>query len=269
MNKLNKLITGIKVLMSKPYLINKVIDDESLHQDIIKKSHPQFSEGIPVIEITQLLPEINEEITPYSFLGGGSLITDLVLLKGLAKLYPDCFYFEIGTWRGESVANVATVTPNCFTFNLPTKNLIELGCNDEYIEQQEFFSKNINSITHLKGDSTNFDFSPYYGKCDLVFIDGDHRYAGVLNDTKIAYKLLKDENSIIVWHDYLNHSDDIRWDVVRGILDGSTKKELPHLYNVSNTLCAVYTKKPLKPLSITKVLTPNKVFKVIIEAKNL
>lgn len=269
MNKLNKLLSGIKVLFSKPYLINKIIDDESLHHDIIKKSHTTFSDGLPIIELTQLLPEINEEITPYSFLGGGSLITDLALLKGLAKQYNDCFYFEIGTWRGESVANIATVSKNCFTLNLPNQILKGMGYNDEYLDQQGFFSKNIASITHLKGDSTNFDFSPYYGKCDVVFIDGDHRYAGVLNDTKIAYKLLKDENSIIVWHDYINHSFDIRWDVMRAILNGSTKNEFPHLYHVSNTLCAVYTKKDVKSLHVKQVLTPNKVFKVNIEAKNL
>lgn len=269
MSKISKLIKGISTLIKKPYLINKIIDDESLYHDKIKLSYPKFADGFPVVELTQLLPEINESIYSFAFLGGGSLPTDLLLLKGLAKQYPDCFYFEIGTWRGESAVNIASVTPNCYTLNLPNEALKNLGCNDEYLKQQGFFSNQNKSITHLKGDSTNFDFSPYYGKCDVVFIDGDHRYEGVLNDTKIAFKLLKDDNSVIVWHDYINHSFDVRWDVVQGILDGCNSNDLKYLYYVNNTLSAVFTKKSLIPASLTKMLTPNKIFSLKIEAKKL
>lgn len=268
MNKIKKLLTGLQLLITKPYLINKVIDDESIHHKKIQTKSKQYQDGLPLVDLTTVLPSFNETVSPYAFLGGGSLITDLALLKGLAKQYPNCFYFEIGTWRGESVANVATVTPNCYTLNLPDEALKQLGCSDEYINQQEFFSKAISSITHLKGNSRTFDFSPYYGKCDLVFVDGDHHYDSVLNDTQIAFKLLKDENSIIVWHDYHSHTENIRWDVFRGILDGTPATSINNLYHISNTLCAIYSKKPFAVHPFKKMLTPNKVFEVKIEAKN-
>lgn len=269
MNKIKKLLTGLQLLINKPYLINKVIDDESIHHEKIQAKYKQYHDGLPLVDLTTVLPSFNETISPYAFLGGGSLITDLALLKGLAKQYHHCFYFEIGTWRGESVSNVADVTPNCYTLNLPDETLKQLGCSDEYINQQEFFSKNNQNITHLKGDSRTFDFSPYYGKCDVVFVDGDHHYESVLNDTQIAFKLLKDENSIIVWHDYHSHTENIRWDVFRGILDGTPATAINNLYHVSNTLCAIYSNKPFVVHPFKKMLTPNKIFEVKIEAKFL
>jgi predicted O-methyltransferase YrrM len=56
-------------------------------------------------------------------------------------------------------------------------------------------------IIQLFGDTARFDFSPYFGKMDMVFIDGAHTYEYLLNDTKIARKLLKDKG-VILWHDY-------------------------------------------------------------------
>jgi hypothetical protein len=51
------------------------------------------------------------------------------------------------------------------------------------------------------GDSRVFDFSPFYGKMDLVFVDASHAYEAVLNDSLQAFKLISD-TGIIVWDDY-------------------------------------------------------------------
>ena len=57
-------------------------------------------------------------------------------------------------------------------------------------------------IQQLVGDSASFDFSPYHGTVDLVFVDGSHAYPYVRNDTEVAFQLLKSEGGTIVWHDY-------------------------------------------------------------------
>ena len=57
-------------------------------------------------------------------------------------------------------------------------------------------------ITQLYGDSASFDFSPWYGQMDFVFVDGAHAYNYVVNDTNIALKLLNPRGGIIIWHDY-------------------------------------------------------------------
>ncbi|NQX99121.1 MAG: class I SAM-dependent methyltransferase, partial [Flavobacteriales bacterium] len=238
MSKIGKLITGIQLLIKNPYLINKVIDDSTILKNVVLNKNPHLKDGFPMLDLCDVLPDFNETITPFSFLNGGSLITDLVLLKGLTKQNNDCTYFEIGTWRGESVANVSNHAKTCFTLNLPNEDLKEMGCNQEYIAQQGFYSKTIKNVTHLKGNSFDFDFSPYYNKCDVIFVDGDHHYESVLNDTKIAYQLLKDENSVIIWHDYARNPGEIRWDILRGIFDGTPLEKRNNLFCVSNTLCA-------------------------------
>lgn len=53
----------------------------------------------------------------------------------------------------------------------------------------------------LSGDTARFDFSPWYGTRDLVFIDACHEYEYVMKDTEIALKFLQ-LGGIIVWHDY-------------------------------------------------------------------
>ena len=47
----------------------------------------------------------------------------------------------------------------------------------------------------------SFDFSPYYGKIDFVFIDANHSYAYVRSDTENALRTLSPEG-VILWHDY-------------------------------------------------------------------
>ena len=56
-------------------------------------------------------------------------------------------------------------------------------------------------IVELSGDSMSFDFSPYRGKMDFVFIDASHSYPYVKADTKNAFKMLSPQG-IILWHDY-------------------------------------------------------------------
>ncbi|PCJ25298.1 MAG: hypothetical protein COA97_08225 [Flavobacteriales bacterium] len=268
MSKIAKLIKAISILTKKPYLINKIINDDSIHKDELLKNNLKLRNGFKMLDLIDILPNFNVAINPFSFLNGGSLITDLALLKGLVKQKEDCTYFEIGTWRGESVANVSSEAKICFSLNLSNESLKNLGYNQEYLNQQEFFSKGLGNVTHLKGNSFEFDFSPYYNKCDVVFIDGDHQYKSVLNDTKIAFKLLKDEKSIIVWHDYARNPGKIRWDVLRGIYNGTPTEKKNNLFSVSNTLCAIYTNSPT-PIIDGEKITPNKTFKINITAERL
>ena len=60
-------------------------------------------------------------------------------------------------------------------------------------------------ITQLYGDSAAFDFSPYEGKMDVVFVDGAHSAAYVKSDTEVALRLLKPEGGLILWHDYSSY----------------------------------------------------------------
>jgi len=250
----------------QPSLLNKVIDDKDVNRtDVIKRFG--FKNGLPAVNLLDLAPSFEETVAPYSFLDGGSLITDLALLKTLVKSRKECIYLEIGTWRGESVANVASVAKHCYTLNLSAAEMLNMDLPKAYTEQHAMYSKSLSNVTHLEGNSLRFDFSALQQKFDVIFIDGDHHYESVLSDTRNAFKLLRNEHSVIVWHDAGNSPEDTRWDVLKGILDGTPSGKRQHLRRVSNTLCAIYTTQPLPSYTIDYPSFPDKKFEVHIKAK--
>src|SRR6185295_321526 len=118
MKKLKKFFSAIKLIVRKPALLNLVLNDEDVNrQQVIAKYN--LADGLLAVDILDLLPNLHETIDPFCSLDGGSPPLDIALLKGLARRKKDCEYFEIGTWRGESVANVAVVAKHCITLNLP------------------------------------------------------------------------------------------------------------------------------------------------------
>lgn len=266
MNKVTKLLKAVKLILQQPALLNKVLDDEDVNQREVVSTY-NLPSGLKSIDILELVPDFNEIVTPYCSVDGGSTPLDLALLKALAGVIKDCNYMEIGTWMGESVTNVASVAKTCTTINLPNAEMQKMGLHKDYIGLHRFFSKNLPNVLHVQANSQTFDFSSLNQKFDLIFIDGDHHYQSVKNDTANAFNLLKDENSIIVWHDYGHNPSNVRWDVLRGILDGTPKEKQQFLYRVSNTLCAIYTQKKLTSFYPAPYANPNKSFSIQIKAE--
>ncbi|HEX6251465.1 MAG TPA: class I SAM-dependent methyltransferase [Gemmatimonadaceae bacterium] len=56
-------------------------------------------------------------------------------------------------------------------------------------------------IRQLTCDSAAFDFAPYAGAMDFVFVDGAHAYDYVLSDSRAALQLAA-PGAAIAWHDY-------------------------------------------------------------------
>lgn len=240
MGKIGKLTTAIRILKKKPHLINQIVEHDSVFEDLVKSEYG-LKNGLPVISFESLVTE--RTLPYYLFLDGGSLITDLLLLRSLAKTTSDCEYFEIGTWRGESSTAVVDYTSKCYTFNLPNEHITELGHDQAYLNQLELLSKDHPEITPIKGNSLEFDFSSLDIQPNLVFIDGDHHYEAVKSDTSKIFNWIDPEQATIVWHDYGNSPEKVRWSVLKGILDGLPADEHKYLYQVENTKCAIYTRK--------------------------
>ena len=266
MSKLSKLFKVILLILKQPSLLNKVLDDDNVNKNEVVNKY-NLPKGLTTVEITQLLPNLDITVEPYAALDGGSTPIDLALLKGLAASKPNCDYFEIGTWRGESVSNVACIAKNCVTLNLPDETMLQMGLDKNYVNLHRHFSKDLKNVTHLQGNSLTYNYAALNQKFDLIFIDGDHHYESVKSDTANAFNLLKDEHSIIVWHDYGNNPSDIRWDVLKGILDGTPADKINNLYRVSNTLCAIYSKQIITAEYIVNNEVPKKYFSIVIKAK--
>jgi len=253
MGKLGKLSKAIKILKSKPHLINQVLEHDSVYKDLVHSEYG-FEKGLPVIAFDDIVTE--SSLPNYLFLDGGSLITDLLLLRSLAKATANCQYFEIGTWRGESCVNVVDFTDKCFTFNLPAEAIKELGHDQIYLDQLELLSKSNPKITSVKGNSLHADFSQFDIQPNLVFIDGDHHSKAVASDSKKIFEWVDPEATTIVWHDYGNSPEKVRWSVLKGILDGLPKEEHQYLYQVANTKCAIYTRKKFTTTELNWPSTP-------------
>jgi predicted O-methyltransferase YrrM len=265
MNRIGKTIKAIGAIIKNPWLLNKVLDDNETWKKLIQNKYQIAS--FPVVEIDELIPGFNETIHHYTFLDGGSLPTDIGMLQATSKTYNNCKYFEIGTWRGESVINVAQYASECYTLNLSKKELLASGLPQDYVDSHGILSKNKINIIHLEGNSLTYDFSKLNKKFDLVFIDGDHRYQYIKNDTEKVFAHLIHDQSTVVWHDYAYDPGNIRYEVMAGILDGLATQYHNHLYSVSNTLCAIYTKKLLKTNPFVSTVIPNKLFTVGVKIR--
>lgn len=266
MSKIGKLTKAIKILKSKPHLINQIIEHDSVYEDLVQSKY-QLKNGLPVIPFQKIVTE--SKLSEYLFLDGGSLITDLLLLQSLAKQIDNCHYFEIGTWRGESCSAVAPHTDKCFTFNLSNTRIAKLGYDKSYLDQLELLSRKNPSITHIKGDSLIYDFKDLDITPNLVFIDGDHHYESVKSDTEKIFDWIDPEKAIIVWHDYGNSPEKTRWSVLSGILDGIPTADHRYLYQVGNTKCAIYTRQNYPAKEMSWPQDPSLNFEIDLKIKSL
>ncbi len=124
--------------------------------------------------------------------------------------------FEIGTYNGFSTLHFEKNAPQetvIYTLDLPLDKREVVLKNDLIEAHRDIKNMNLNErrffragesngrIVELFGDSMAFDFSPYYGKIDLVFVDANHSYAYVKSDTQNAFRMLSPVG-VILWHDY-------------------------------------------------------------------
>jgi predicted O-methyltransferase YrrM len=124
-------------------------------------------------------------------------------------------FFEIGTHRGRTTWTVARHNPDVgiYTLDLQAGSAVpatafELAADDRsYLRPEtlcgEAFRETPEAarIEQLWGDSATFDFSPYAGRIDFVYIDGAHTYEYVNSDTGNALRMLSPTGTI-AWDDY-------------------------------------------------------------------
>lgn len=166
------------------------------------------------IPLSRLLPEpFVIAVGPLKSLDHNTSEYELVCLAALVKNTGAGQVFEIGTYDGRSSRAMAMNLPaqgRLFTLNLPPgQDANEAGertgdsvLNVKVASGQRFLgTPEAARIEQVFGDSATFDFRPYEGRMDLVFIDGSHTRAYAENDTEIARRLVKASGGWVVWHD--------------------------------------------------------------------
>lgn len=268
MGKIGKACKALWWIARKPVLLNRVLTDEDSWQKQVDKKH-HLPTGLPVIEMDQLIESPSGVVGPMTFLDGGSLPTDMLLLAGLAEKMKDCRYFEIGTWRGESVSTVASRAKSCHTLCLTDQEMRKLGMHERTLNSHRLFSKDLKNVVQLRGDSRSFDYEGLDQKFDLVFIDGDHHYDFIKNDTEKVFRHLVHQKSVVVWHDYGFHPDQVRFEVMAAILDGVGPVRASRVYHVAHTKSAIFTGKeyPSKPADFPVV--PEEYYELQVTRKKI
>jgi predicted O-methyltransferase YrrM len=191
---------------------HRVLLDDILSHFGIEPERPR--PDIPSLALREILsdrvPVVIQE--PVGRDGNVSLLELLVIAHLVAARQPETV-FEIGTFDGRTTLNLAANTSgNVFTLDLPASGrstaafpldpgdgryISKPGSGARFAGTQE-----ARRITELYGDSATFDFSPWEGRMDMVFVDGAHSLEYVLNDTDRALRLLRPEGGVILWHDY-------------------------------------------------------------------
>jgi predicted O-methyltransferase YrrM len=152
-------------------------------------------------------------LEPEQLDGNVTLLEMMVINTLVARLMPSVL-FEIGTFDGRTTLNVtanAASNAKTFTLDLPSEELGQtvyaLDSYDVQYVNKERSARRLEGtsssrqIIRLFGDSAKFDFTPYFGTANFVFIDGSHAYDYVKNDSHIALRLVT-RPAVIVWHDY-------------------------------------------------------------------
>jgi hypothetical protein len=183
---------------------------------------------IPTVPLRDLFPDEQavQLREPEAVDGNVTLLELLVLARAVAAWRPRTL-FEIGTFDGRTTLNLAANAPEeaqVFTLDLPAAAMQQTQLPLDAPERR-FIDKPASGtrfrgtdveprITQLYGDSAAFDFAPYSGSIDFMFVDGSHALEYVLQDSITALELVRGRNACVFWHDYTV------WDGVTRALDG-------------------------------------------------
>ena len=186
--------------------------------------------AVPVIDLADLYPSIQESPIVASRPGFASAKpSELVSCGWLASYLKPRLIVEIGTQRGGAALLLTqNAGPEARTVTLDLLSPVdhpEIGC----AFKGTAWEKQIELVT---GDSRSFDWSPWQGQADLVYVDGCHDYEYAWADTRTALTLLS-ERGIILWHDFPS-ADGVR----RCLMKFAESRQ--GVYHIRGTRLAVY-----------------------------
>ena len=167
---------------------------------------------IPAADVIR--DETDVRLSRIADVAGNVTPAELMIIAAFVRQRQPALCFEICTFDGRTTENMAANQPDggqCYTLDLPPNDAdqtaLPLASGDKtYIDKPASGARisaqaKSGKISQLFGDSGTFDFSPYFGKVDLMFVDGAHSFEYVLSDTEAAYQMVK-PGGLILWHDY-------------------------------------------------------------------
>jgi predicted O-methyltransferase YrrM len=183
---------------------------------------------------TDLFPRLENVALPIAAINeesGHTNQVDLLYVSAIAQARGARDIFEFGTYQGRTTYFLTFASPEArvTTLNLPPARDPGVAA---FLGIMFKGSDRENRITEIHSDSREFDPNPYTGRMDYIFVDGDHSYEMVKNDTEKALVMLK-PGGMIVWHDYAAKSPG----VVRYIREFAEQRPV---FRLKHTCLVVY-----------------------------
>lgn len=124
-----------------------------------------------------------EDLDKRANLGAFSVYDAEILVPDVMKLKEGEVYLEVGVDRGKSLSIARMVNPKCRVIGVDIQE-------DPKVPSTEFY----------QGDSVDIANSLENLKIDVLFIDGDHTYAGCKRDIDAWYPHMK-KDGVMLFHD--------------------------------------------------------------------
>lgn len=154
---------------------------------------------LPRLSLSDLFPDFDERIVSIGQVPQGSWSTplaDLVMLLKIAVCTEPRRLMEIGSYRGYTALLLAQhISPDARIVTI-----------DRQPDHGEAFrnTSHVSMIERRVGATDRAMFAQDgLASYDLIFVDADHSYESVRNDTELVLPLLSPAG-FIVWHDYAN-----------------------------------------------------------------
>lgn len=153
-------------------------------------------------------------------------LVELSVMIGVLQRRQCSRLFEIGTFDGRTTRNLHLNAPDATIHTLDLPSGVPSSPDGKVpgnLIQDLVYS---GAVKQLWGDSTTFDFSPWYGNTDFVFVDAGHSYRNALADSRTALRLVEGCTGVVFWHDYgpwpgvTQAVDEIRNEVVSEVTVG-------------------------------------------------
>jgi predicted O-methyltransferase YrrM len=116
--------------------------------------------------------------------------------------------FEFGTFLGRTTYHLAALNPEAHVWTLDLPREENRWWFAGYVGSYFHGTPVEDRITMLRQNAYQFDPAPFTQSMDFIWVDGDHSYNGVRNDTEKAFAMLA-PGGAIMWHDFGHESLDL------------------------------------------------------------
>ena len=246
-NKLLEIHKNYKIIITSMYEkeISEQLEKNNINYGIYKESIEIYYPIEDLLEINLghffYKCDFNIKLDKLTFFQGGSTILDYAFLQAIAKKFKRKKYLEIGSFMGESIKCLSVVCDECVSISLEDQELDQLFFSKHKSNFGSYFMNNICNVKQIKGDSKKINFKEISFEPDFVFIDGDHSYEGVFNDTQKIFDLIDYNETIVVWHDFRKAiTKEIRTETVKAVFDALDEKYKKNIFICDNNLCGIY-----------------------------